>query len=135
MGYASPFEAIGYNGLVASDTTLQKDTTEYSTTSTSGETKLTGTWIEDVSTGSTIRFKADLKKAGGGTTYVYLYMGGSLVATFSEVNVAYQSHSVDIDITWDRTDAMSIVLKSTVAGTAYVKNVEFCGDKSPIIID
>jgi len=132
MGISSP--KVGYTGYVASNTTLQNDTTEYSTTSTSGVSKITGTWIEDVAAGSKIRFKADLKKAGGGSTWLYLYIGGVQITSFNENNVAYQSHTTDLTVSWHRGDAIDIRLKSTVAGTAYVDNVEFCADPSPIIL-
>lgn len=133
MGISSP--NVGYKGYVASATTLQNDAVEYSTTSTISVTKITGTWIEDVAAKSTIRFKADLKKVGGGSTFVYLYIGGVLITSFNENNVAYQSHSTDITVAWDRSELIDIKLKATVGGTAYVKNVEFCADPSPIILD
>jgi len=133
MGISSP--KIGFSGYVASNNSLQKDTAEYSTTSTSSVTKITGTWIEDVATNSKIRFEAELKKAGGGSSWVYLYIGGNLITSFNEANVAYQAHTTDLTVTWNRGDKIEIKLKSTVAGTAYMKNLDFLGDKSPMIID
>ena len=126
-------EKVGYVGYVASADTLQKDVTEYSTTETSYVIKVTGTWLSDVQSGSTIRFKCDMKKAGGGASNVVLTIGGVVVKSISENNVAYQSHSYDLNITWARSDQILIKLKSTVAGTAYVKNIEFAGIECPLV--
>lgn len=133
MGISSP--TIGYTGYVASNTTLQKDIAEYSTTSTSAVTKITGSSIEDVAAGSTIRFIADLKKAGGGSTWLYFYIGGVLIQSMNESNVGYTTTSQDVTVSWRRGDIIEIKLKATVGGTAYCKNVEFAADPSPVIFD
>jgi len=135
MGISSP--KVGYTGYVASDTILQKKTNEYTTSSTTPTEVLTGKWIQDVNADSTIRWKAELKctTGVGGRTYVYLYINNVLKATLDDNNAAYQAHEDDITVDWNRGDVISIRLKINVGGTAAVKNNEFCGDQSPVILN
>jgi len=135
MGISSPDS--GYKGLVASATTLQKDTTEYSTTETSPITKITGSWIEDTTPGSTLRFIVDLKKAGAGSSRCRLYIDGVAkgASYLSESGAGYATHSEDIEIDWKRGSLLEIKLWSSVAGTAYMDNAEIAGDQSPVIFD
>lgn len=132
MGISSP--SIGYDGYIASDTSLQKDATEYTTPSGTYVTKITGEWIENVTEGSSLRWKCDLKNVGGGSTHCLLKINGVDIQLAFEAAAAYNSHSYDLSITWHRNDVVLIQLLSFGGGTAYVKNVEFAGNKSPIIM-
>jgi len=134
MGISAP--KIGYSGYVASDTTLQKDTSEYSHDTSTATTKITGTWIEDVATGSKIRIKCDMKYAGvGGAAKVRVYIGGIQIKEFSENNAGYTAQEYDATVSWNRSDAVRITVHRSVNGTGFMKNFELCGDQSPVILD
>jgi len=135
MGYASPSIKVGYNGYVASANTLQIDATEYSTSSTSGVVKITGIWLEDVTAGSTIRFKVDLKKAGGGAARCRIYIDGVAkgASYLFTKNVGYTGVSEDITVDWDRNAVIEIKLWSSVGGTAYMDNTEIAATRSPLL--
>jgi hypothetical protein len=134
MGYTSP-QRIGYDALVATDNTLIKDTTEYSTGAGTYQTVITGEWIEDTAPDSKIRFKCDLKQAGGGWCHMLLGIAGIVITSHIENNVAYQTHTDDLPITWKRGDVVLVKIYDAGGTTAYIKNVEFAGNKSPVKLD
>jgi hypothetical protein len=134
MGVSSP-QKVGYDALVASDISLIKDATEYSTTAGTYQTVITGEWIEDIGAESKIRFKCDLKQAGGGWAHMLLGIAGTVIISHIENNVAYQTHTDDVPITWRRGDIVLVRIYNAGGTRAYIKNVEFAGNKSPVRLD
>lgn len=135
MGISSP--AIGYSGFIASDVVIWTDPTVYVASSTSSVEILWGSIIEDIAANSKLRFKATLKddNNNAGTTYCYLRINGSTIATVSESGAAYVTDEDDFDFTYKRGDLVAIAVKKSFAGTGSIKDISITGSRSPIIIN
>lgn len=133
MGISNP--NVGYRGYIASNDTIEIDTTEYQVTNTSFTTKIYGKWLSDVFPDSKMRFKVDMQSVGGGFVYVRLMVDGNSIHSFSSNNMAYVSKEVDITIDWRR--GVDVLIQGMVIGvnTLKFKNTEFAGRISPVTLN
>jgi len=139
MGYAVPTAKFGY---CATDTTMYKDTTEYTTTSATEELLLTLTQIEQIDKDSTLRFKCDAKMDAGSVFYVFVLRdeNGDLIGTIANgADVVYKSWSGDLPASgiglpvWKKGGEIKVYGYAVNPGKAYIKNIEIAGNRTPYL--
>jgi hypothetical protein len=139
MGIAAPLTRFGY---CATDTTMYKDTTEYTTTSVgTEELLLTLTQIEEISLFSTLRFKCECKMDAGSTNFYCKLRdeNENFIGTiYGGADLVYTAASGDLPSllnypVWKRSGEIKVYGYIETAGKGYVKNIEIAGSRTPYL--
>jgi len=129
-------EKIAFVGYGATDTTLFKDPTEYSTTNGAYVEKISGAVAEKIDENSKIRLKVQLKSVGGvNQGYMKVEIDGVQVWEQQSNNSSYTSFENDIDLgNFERGDAIKVYIKTNdpASSETFIKDFEIAGARTPI---
>lgn len=136
MGISVPINRQAFN---ATDNVLLLDETEYSTTDTDYELLVTYNFIETISVGSGLRLYFDMKQSvealPSSYVQVRIFDGTSetVITTEDDAHSTYQTKTVDFYNEMRAGYELRFYEKASAGRTAYLKNINICGERSPIV--